>query len=135
MNNTHTSILKKKKATFIFLIWDTQNKNSYAINLHLNLTHTPFIKKNPSMKWDPWLYKLLNTTPHQVWESLFCHKILHTWLFKDYVSMKANIENDKGIINLWKNIKNVISILEVVTQDSDVMWKVLPTTLCGFVHV
>jgi ribosomal protein RSM22 (predicted rRNA methylase) len=37
---------------------------------------------------------------HQVGESLFCHRILHTWLSKDYVIIKPSLENYEGLTDL-----------------------------------
>lgn len=72
---------------------------------------------------------------HQVGESLLCHRILHTWLFKDYVIIKPTLENYEGLTYIQEHIENIKSILELVIQDDDVMSKVLPTMVCRFAQV
>jgi len=61
-------------------------------------------------------------------KSLLYHKIMYTWLFKDRVSIKANLDNYKQLINPREHTQNMRSILELVTQDIDAMCKVLLTT-------
>jgi hypothetical protein len=61
--------------------------------------------------------------------------LLHTQLFKDRVSVKANLDNYERFINPHEHIWNVKSILELVTQDIDAMCKVLSIALRGFACV
>jgi len=37
-------------------------------------------------------------------ESLFCHIVLHTHLFKDYVTINVNLDNYDGFIGHMKHI-------------------------------
>ena len=64
-------------------------------------------------------------------KSLLFHGILHTQLSKYLFSAKANLDNYKGFTNPWEHIQNVKSIQEFVTQDSDVMCKVLSIIFYG----
>lgn len=54
-----------------------------------------------------------------------------TWITKNCVSIKANLENYKGLIDPREHIQNMKRILELITQDHDAMCKVFPTTLRG----
>jgi hypothetical protein len=68
---------------------------------------------------------------HQIRKSLLCQKILHTQLFKDLVSSKVSLKNYEGLTNLHEHIQNIKSILKLITQDNDVVCKVLLATLYG----
>jgi len=54
-----------------------------------------------------------------------CHWVLHTHLSKECFLVKTNLNNYDGIIYPRKHIQNIRRILDLLTQKSDVMWKVL----------
>ena len=45
---------------------------------------------------------------HQVKEPLLCHRVPHTYLTKDYVISKANLDNYNGLIDPKKHILGVV---------------------------
>jgi hypothetical protein len=51
------------------------------------------------------------------------------------VSIKTNLDNYERLIYPRKHIQNIRSLLELITQDIDVMYKVLLITLCESAHV
>jgi hypothetical protein len=74
----------------------------------------------------------LKHSAHQMENSLFYHKMLHTQHFKDCVSTQAGVGDYEGLKDPRENIQNVRSILKLDTQDTDLMCKVLPTKLHGY---
>jgi hypothetical protein len=69
---------------------------------------------------------------HQVKDSLLCHWMVHIYLSIDCDFMKTNLNNYNGIIKPRKHMQNMWSIPELVTQDIDVMYIILMTTLRGY---
>jgi hypothetical protein len=61
---------------------------------------------------------------HQVWDFSSCHRVLHTYFFKDSVSTKANVGNYNGLIDPIEHIQNIRSIIKLVMQKSNVMCKI-----------
>jgi hypothetical protein len=71
------------------------------------------------------------------------HKNLHyvikssTLNFPEVVSAKVSLNNYKGLTGLtepWEYVQNIRSILDFVTQDNDIMCKIISITLRGFAH-
>jgi hypothetical protein len=94
------ALLYLKKATHIVLKQDAPN-DPVIIDLHLSLPHIPKKRIIHEMRsinlWD------LEQDP--IKESLFYYRIMHTWLFKDYLYVKSNLDNYEGLTNSWKHIQ------------------------------
>ena len=50
-------------------------------------------------------------------DSPFCLQVLHTYFFKNYVSIMANLDDYNKITDLKKHMQNLRSILKLVAQD------------------
>lgn len=123
---TPTLLHLEETTRIVFTLYSLENL--VTIDLHLSLTHAP--KKNLAMRRASWVHEQEHNL-HQIRKSLLCQKILHTQLFKDIISSKVSLKNYKGLTNLHEHIQNIKSILKLITQDNDVMCKVLLATLLG----
>lgn len=77
----------------------------------------------------------MNISLNLVEDFSLCHWVLHTHLFKECVFVKTNLNNYDGLIYPRKHIQNVKRILDLLTQKSDVMWKVLLMIFYGSARV
>ena len=63
------------------------------------------------------------------------HRMLNTYLFKDYVIANDNLKNYNDLIDPRKHIQSIRRILELVKQKSNTMCKIFPTIFCGSTKV
>lgn len=121
------TLLHLEETTRVVLTWYSL-ENLVTIDLHSSLTCAP--KKDLAMRRASWVHKQEHNL-HQIRKTLLCQKILHTQLFKNLISSKVSLKNYEGLTNLHEHIQNIKSIIKLITQDNDVMCKVLLAALHG----
>jgi hypothetical protein len=121
--------MHSKGATHLILTRDTPN-NPDTIDLHYL---TP-LEKKLGVRQSLWLYKfvshnkVLTRSLHFVTECSTLNSL-------KTVSIKTNLDNYERLIYPREHIQNIRSLLELITQDIDVMCKVLLIALCESAHV
>jgi len=62
------------------------------------------------------------------------HRMINTYISKDYVITNDNLENYNDLIDPKKHIQNIRSILELVKQKSNAMCKIFPIILILWIY-
>lgn len=55
-------------------------------------------------------------------------QVLNTWLHKDYISIEKSFDNYDGLTDPGERVQNMRCNLELIIQDNDSVYKIIPIT-------
>lgn len=127
INNTHTHALKRSYTPYSYTRHSKQSRHHRSSLPHSTRKKTRSETISMTLQvCEP------QQSAHQ--KSSLCYRVFYTQLSKDRL-YKTNLDNYERLIYPLEHIQNIRSLLELITQDIDVMCKVLLIALCEFAHV
>jgi hypothetical protein len=76
-----------------------------------------------------WFIHFYNS--YHVRGSFLSKQVLNPRLHKDYISIEKSFDNYDGLTDPGERVQNMRCNLELIIQDNDSVYKILPTTFYG----
>jgi hypothetical protein len=73
-----------------------------------------------------WFIHFYNS--YHVRGSFLSKQVLNPRLHKDYISIEKSFDNYDGLTDPGERVQNMHCNLELIIQDNDLVYKILPTT-------